>query len=140
MDVKGWGKRDAMDWLKGEGVLSESPTSRNVRRSARRSSRPTRQRKARAERPRTAQKPKPVAEKSDTRNFALTLWKESLLIGEDANHPFRRWTTSGDKPGVLHPYCTVPPAIRWHSGRGLIVCGVFRLVLGELTASQKASR
>ena len=123
IDVKGWGKRDAVDWLKGEGVLSESPTSRNVGRSARRSSRPT-QRTTRAERPRTAQKPKPDNKKSDTQNFAIKLWGQSKQIGDNAEHPFRMWARSRN---LLHPYCRVPPAIRWHNVRSLIVCGVFSL-------------
>ena len=127
MNVKGWGKRDAVDWLKGEGVLSESPNRRTVGRFKRRSSRPTRQHTTRQDRQRAAHKPKSEPKESGTQNFALKLWKESEEIGEAVEHPFRRWTTTGDKPGVLHPYCAVPPAIRWHSGRGLIVCGVFSL-------------
>ena len=123
MDVKGWAKRDAVDWLKGEGVLSQSPNRRTVGRSARRSARPTRRHTKKAVRPRTAQKPKD----SGTLAWARTLWAQAEAIGEDANHPFRRWTTTGDKPGVLHPFCEVPGGIRYHQSKGLIIAGVFGL-------------
>ena len=120
-------RRGALDWLKREGYISESPR-RNVNRFKERSARGISKHRARAHRAETATKPKPDKEKSDTQNFALRLWKESLPIGEDAEHPFRCWTTSGDKPGVLHPYCAVPPAIKWTRYRGgAIVAGVFPL-------------
>ena len=120
----------AIQWLKDNGHLPESPNRRNVGRSARRSARPTRQRTTKAERQRTAQKPKPVAEKSETQIFAQKLWAEADPIGELAEaveHPFWMWATTGDKPGVLHPFCRVPPAIRFHRSRGLIIGGVFSL-------------
>ena len=122
-------RRGALDWLRDRGLIEDRPAAkRNVGRFKRRSSRPTRQRRTRVERPRAAQKPKPDLKKSDTQNFALKLWKESLPIGENANHPFRRWTTTGDKPGVLHPYCAVPGGIRWSRYRGgAIIAGVFPL-------------
>ena len=121
-------KAGAIQWLKDNGHLPESSPRSHGGRFKRRSARPTRQRTTRAERPRTAQKPKPDNEKNGTQEFAIKLWAQSKPIGEDANHPFRRWTISGDKPGVLHPYCVVPPAIRWQRYRGgAIVAGVFPL-------------
>ena len=117
----------AIQWLKDNGHLPESPT-RRVGRFKRRSARPTRQRRTRAERPRTAQKPKPDKEKSDMQIFAQKLWAQAEAIGNNAEHPFWRWATVGDKPGVLHPYCRVPPAIRWTRYRGgAVVAGVFPL-------------
>ena len=119
----------AVDWLKREGfITSQSPNRRTGGRSARRSARPTRRHTKGAVRPRTAQKPKPVSEKRETQILAQRLWGQSEPIGEDANHPFRRWTTTGDKPGVLHPFCEVPGGIRWSRYRGgAIIAGVFSL-------------
>ena len=59
--------------------------------------------------------------------WARTLWAQAEAIGNNAEHPFRRWTTSGDKPGVLHPYCAVPGGIRYHPSKELIIAGVFGL-------------
>ena len=116
----------AIQWLKDNGHLAESPT-RRVGRFKRRSSRPTQRHRTRAERPRAAQKPKDKGKQ----NFALKLWRESEEIGELAEaveHPFWMWATTGDKPNVLHPFCRVPPAIRWHRHEGgVIVAGVFTL-------------
>ena len=121
-------KGGAVDWLKREGYISESPNRRTVGRSTRRSTRPARQRTTRADRPRTAQKPKPVSEKRETQSFAQKLWTQAEAIGNNAEHPFWCWAIVGDKPGVLHPYCAVPPAIRWTRYRGgAIVAGVFPL-------------
>ena len=116
----------AIQWLKDNGHLPKSPT-RRVGRFKRRSARPTRHR-TRAERPRTAQKPKPDKEKSDMQIFAQKFWAQTEAIGNNAEHPFWRWATVGDKPGVLHPYCRVPPAIRWTTYRGgAVVAGIFPL-------------
>ena len=117
-------KGGAVDWLKREGYISESPNRRTVGRSTRRSTRPARQRTTRAVRPRTAQKPKD----SGTLAWTRTLWAQAEAIGNNAEHPFWCWAIVGDKPGVLHPYCAVPPAIRWTRYRGgAIVAGVFPL-------------
>ena len=115
----------AIQWLKDNGHLAESPNRHNGGRSARRSSRPKRQHTTRAERPRTAQKTKPDNEKSDTQSFAQKLWAQSEPIGEDVEHPFRAWARARN---LLHPWCKVPPAIRWARYRGgAIVAGVFPL-------------
>ena len=118
-------KRGAIQWLRDNGHLPESPPRRNMGHFKRRSNRPTRQHRAKADR---AKPPAPApAKESETALYAKRLWGQSKKIGNNAEHPFRRWTTTGDKPGVLHPYCAVPGGIRWHSGRGLIVCGIFSL-------------
>ena len=115
----------AIQWLKDNGHLAESPNRHNGGRSARRSSRPKRQHTTRAERPRTAQKTKPDNEKSDTQSFAQKLWAQSEPIGEDVEHPFRAWARARN---LLHPWCKVPPAIRWTRYRGgAIAAGVFPL-------------
>ena len=115
----------AILWLKHNGHLPESPTSRNVGRSARRSARPIRQRATRAKRPLTAQKPKDDNEKNDTQKFAVKLWGQAEAIDTDGEHPFRLWAQARN---LLHPYCAVPPAIRWSRYRGgAIVAGVFPL-------------
>ena len=117
-------REGAKKWLRDNGYWVGSPISRNVGRSARRSARPIRQRRARAKRPRTAQQPTD----SDKLAWARTLWAQSEPIGKDANHPFRRWATVGDKPGILHPFCRVPAPIRWSRYRGgVIIAGVFPL-------------
>ena len=116
-------KRGAIQWLRDNGHLPESPPRRNMGHFKRRSNRPTRQHRAKADRA----KPPAPAKESETALYAKRLWGQSKKIGNNAEHPFRRWTTTGDKPGVLHPYCAVPGGIRWHSGRGLIVCGIFSL-------------
>ena len=116
-------RRGAIQWLKDSGYWIESPPRRNMGHFKRRSNRPTRQHRAKADRA----KPPAPAKESETALYAKRLWGQSKKIGNNAEHPFRRWTTTGDKPGVLHPYCAVPGGIRWHSGRGLIVCGIFPL-------------
>ena len=113
-------RRGAIQWLKDNGHLPESPTSRNVGRSARRSARPARQRRARIERPRTAQKPTDTGASL----YAQQLWAQSKKIGGSSEHPFRVWARARN---LLHPYCAVPNGIRWNSDRSLIVCGVFPL-------------
>ena len=115
----------ALDWLKREGFISEFPHKRNVGRSARRSARPTRRYRPKAYR---AKPPAPAPTKqSETAlaEYAQRLWGQSKKIGIVAEHPFWRWATTGDKPGVLHPYCEVPGGIRYHPSKGLILAGVF---------------
>ena len=115
----------AIRWLREQGHLPESSPRRIVRRSNRRSRRPTQQRRARPHRTKTAQNPKPGNEKSDTQNFALKLWTQSKPIGDNAEHPFRVWARVRN---LLHPYCAVPDGIRWTGYRGgAIVAGVFPL-------------
>ena len=122
-------RRGAIQWLKDNGYWIESSPRHNVGRLQRQSARPVRQRTTRQNRQRAAHKPKSEPKESGTQNFARKLWRESKSIPAfDSQHPFWRWATTGDKPSVLHPYCTVPGGIRWHSGRSLIICGVFPLV------------
>ena len=110
----------AIQWLKDNGDLPESSPRRNVGRFKRRSAQPA-QRTTRPDRPRTAQKPKDSGKQS----FALKLWKESEEIDARAEHPFRAWARARN---LLHPFCAVPPAIRWTRYRGgAIVAGVFPL-------------
>ena len=120
-------RRGALDWLKTNGyVEDQKPHWRTGGRFKRRSSRPIPQRRTRAHRPKTPQKPKD----NGKQNFALKLWAEAKEIGEqseEVEHPFWMWATTGDKPNVLHPFCRVPPGIRFHRSRGLIIGGVFPL-------------
>ena len=113
----------AIQWLKDNGHLAESPISRNVGRSARRSARPTRH-TTRAERPRTAQKPV----NTGASVYAQQLWAQAKQISETSERPFRVWARARN---LLHPYCAVPGGIRWNRGRSLIVCGVFPLSAWE---------
>ena len=120
--------RGAIQWLKDRGHLPLSFNRRNVGLFKRRSARAAQQHTTRADRQPAAHKPKSEPKESGTQNFARTLWRESEEIGEAVKHSFRRWTTSGDKPGVLHLYCAVPGGIRWHGYKGgVIVAGVFPL-------------
>ena len=118
-------RRGALEWLRDQGLIENRPAAkRNVGRFKGRSSRPARQRRTRVDRPRTAQKPKD----SGTLAWARTLWAQAEAVGNNAEHPFWRWATVGDKPGVLHPYCAVPGGIRWTRYRGgAIAAGVFPL-------------
>ena len=126
----------AIQWLKDNGFLSESPHRRTERRFNGRSGRITSQYRAMANRNRTPPKPEPKEN-----GKARWLWVESRPIGAfDSQHPFWRWVTTGDKPGVLHPWCTVPGGIRWsrYSG-GVILGGVFPLNAWE-NAREKGDR
>ena len=113
-------KAGAAEWLKREGYLPR----RNPGRFKGRSKNPIRRHVAGGERQSRLPKPKPVAEKKDTESFARKLWAESVFISDDAEHPFRKWTSQRN---LLHPWCSVPYGIRWHSRRRIIVCGVFPL-------------
>ena len=115
----------SIQWLRDNGFVEHRPTAkRNVGRSKGRSGQPIRQRGTRADRQSRPSKPKPEPKESNTQNFALKLWKESEPIGDRAEHPFRAWANNRN---LLHPFCTVPSGIRWHNGKGLIVCGIFPL-------------
>ena len=111
----------AIQWLRDNGHLPESST-RRAGRFKRRSSRPTRQHRTRAERPRTAQKPKPKTAPSGETERAKSLWAESELIPPfKFAHPFWRWVTTGDKPGTVEPDEDVPRVVQWHQREGVIV-------------------
>ena len=112
-------RRGAVEWLRSKGLIPESSPGRDMERFNGRSG--TRHV---AGRDRKSRLPKP--KDAGTFRFTQILWSESEEIGDNPNHPFWRWATVGDKIGVLHPYCTIPGGIRWHTYRGgVIVAGVF---------------
>ena len=126
----------AIQWLKDNDFLSESPHRRTERHFNGRSGRSTSQYRALGNRKRTPPKREPKEN-----GKARWLWGESRPIEAfDSQHPFWRWVTTGDKPGVLHPWCTVPGGIRWsrYSG-GVILGGVFPLIAWE-NAREKGDR
>ena len=114
-------RKGAIQWMRSNGYLPETSRKRNPGRFKARSGRPTQHRGAGGERKRVPHKPKGA----DTSGFALKLWNESEKIGDNSNHPFRRWARERN---LLHPWCSVPAGIRWHEYRGgVIVAGVFPL-------------
>ena len=116
MDVKGWEKRGAVNWLKREGIFTEPFPRRNVRRFKGRSGRVTNT-ESRQLRAHTKPKPQKKARPGGKIEAAQRIWAESEPIGDfDGQHPFRRWVTIGDKPGILGNQAVVPGNIRWHKG------------------------
>ena len=115
-------RRGALAWMRENGYLP----GRIPGRSKARSGKPSPKHGTGGDRKGRLPNPKPDNEKSDTFRLALKLWNESEKIDERAEHPFRRWAKTGDKPNVLYPWCAVPAGIRWNPYRGgVIVAGVF---------------
>ena len=116
----GTDKAGALEWLRREGYITNNSDRRNISRSKRRSGVRVSRHGAKAEQQRVPPKPKDKG----TQEYGRTLWRESETVEESPQHPFRRWASQRN---LLHPWCSVPFGIRWHSQRGIIVCGVFPL-------------
>ena len=124
MDVRDWSKSEAVAWLKREGIFKEEPYKRTVGRFKGRSVRVTPPPNAgrRRLRAHTNHRPKKKVKPGGMIGAAQRIWAESEPIGDfDGQHPFRRWVTIGDKPGILGDQAVVPGNIRWHKGMHSIV-------------------
>ena len=102
-------KGQAIQWLKENGFLPQTPASARIRPQIHRP-KPT---------------PKPTKKRHDPGSLAygLKLWNQSLPVSMENDHPVRLWSR-----GLISPQTPMPAAIRFHTGKRYVVCCVATLV------------
>ena len=109
-------RRGAVEWLGERGYIDNR---RNVGRFKSRSGVRVSKHGDQVNKQRAPQKLKDKG----TQEYGNILWRESVSISDDAEHPFRKWASQRN---LLHPFCTCPAGIRWTRYRGgVIVAGIF---------------